>query len=89
MGRMASSILALLIACSMLGQDAAPVAHLASGSLKVHFIYVGQADAILVQTPSGKNMLVDAGNNDDALQYLWNTDAYSSLKRRNPALPTV
>ena len=89
MGRIASALLTFLMACSLCGQDAAPATHLASGSLKVHFIDVGQADAILVQTPSGRNMLVDAGNNDDTIQYLWNTDAYSSLKRRNPALPTV
>ena len=33
--------------------------------LKVHFLDVGQADSILLQVPGGKNILVDAGNNDD------------------------
>ena len=36
----------------------------AEGELKVHFIDVGQADCILVQS-NGENMLIDAGNNDD------------------------
>lgn len=32
--------------------------------LKIHYIDVGQADSILIQN-EGKNMLIDAGNNDD------------------------
>lgn len=41
--------------------------------MKVHFINVGQGDSILVQSPNGKNLLVDGGTKDagkDVVNYL-------------------
>lgn len=45
-------------------------------SLTVHYIDVGQADSILIQTPSGKNMLIDAGETKygAVVSYLKNLD---------------
>lgn len=46
---------------------------LPSGILKVHFIDVGQGDAILVQTAAGQSMLIDAGENNqggEVINYL-------------------
>ena len=43
------------------------------GEVKIHFIDVGQGDAVLIQSPSGQNVLYDGGrNNTDALSYLQN-----------------
>ena len=44
---------------------AVPTPFKSVGNLKVHFIDVGQGDSILVQTPAGKAMLVDAGKKED------------------------
>jgi competence protein ComEC len=33
--------------------------------LQVHFLHVGQADSIVIQTPEGKTLLVDGGNKGD------------------------
>lgn len=39
--------------------------------LELHFIDVGQGDAVLVRSPSGQNVLIDGGRQgDDALEYL-------------------
>lgn len=35
-------------------------------TLKVTYMDVGQADSILIQIPNGKNILIDAGNNEDS-----------------------
>jgi competence protein ComEC len=43
--------------------------------LKIHYIDVGQADCIFIQTPNHHNLLIDAGKNEDAdkiLSYLHN-----------------
>lgn len=50
----------------MAGTPSLPEPAAVKGTLKVHFLDVGQADCILVQEPSGKAVLIDAGNNGDA-----------------------
>lgn len=49
--------------------------------LRVHFIDVGQADAIFIELPSGKTMLIDAGetgNGAEIVSYIKNA-GYSTL----------
>ena len=58
------SLTLLLIACSV----PQPVD---AQALTLHFIDVGQGDSVLIQSPSGQNVLYDGGRkDDDALAYL-------------------
>ncbi len=50
-----------------------PPPETSQSKLTIHFIDVGQGNSILVQTPAGKNILVDAGESwagDDVVSYL-------------------
>ncbi|MGI9862573.1 ComEC/Rec2 family competence protein [Moorella naiadis] len=48
----------------------------AAGKLRVHFLDVGQGDAILLQLPDNKNILIDAGSNEAGPTVIKNLKEY-------------
>ncbi|HYE82396.1 MAG TPA: ComEC/Rec2 family competence protein [Clostridia bacterium] len=70
------------VACSSREAAGAVVNAVGGQLLRVHFIDVGQADAILIEGPKGENIVIDAGNNNDGekvVNYIRNQDI-SELK---------
>ena len=39
--------------------------------LRIHFVDVGQGDAVLIQSPSGQNVVYDAGENPTRMRDYW------------------
>jgi competence protein ComEC len=67
------AVLVAVIGLTQYGPFVKKQAPLEGRLLKVHFIDVGQGDSILVQTPDGRNVLVDAGDEgsgDTVVRYL-------------------
>ena len=55
----------VLICAVSMGQSGFADVSARANELEIHFIDVGQADAILVKGPNNQNILIDAGNNAD------------------------
>ncbi|HIZ17343.1 MAG TPA: MBL fold metallo-hydrolase [Firmicutes bacterium] len=66
--------LLMLPSCDMLGiQPHTAVSSVSGGTMEVHFIDAGQADAIFIRLPDGKIMQIDAGKNntgDEITKYI-------------------
>ncbi|MCP4571050.1 MAG: MBL fold metallo-hydrolase [bacterium] len=55
----------ILVICTLVA--VAPMASFAAGTLTITVLDVGQADATLIQSPSGRTLLFDGGDNGDGV----------------------
>lgn len=58
---MRTLLLFIVVACLLCPMNVQ--VHADTRHMSVHFLHVGQADCIFVQTSAGKNVLIDSGNN--------------------------
>lgn len=67
------AVLLLAIGVTQFHPRGAPPIPLGAETLSIHFLDVGQGDCALIQTPDGRNVLVDAGDEahgDEVVRYL-------------------
>jgi len=67
------AVLLLAIGVTQFHHWGAPPIPLGAETLSIHFLDVGQGDCALIQTPDGRNVLVDAGDEahgDEVVRYL-------------------
>lgn len=70
MRKLSLAHLVILLCLSVFAFSTHSIASQKDGLLKIYFLDIGQGDAIFIETPSGRQMLVDGGPNNKVLSKL-------------------